>query len=398
MKKILFIHHAEGWGGAPNCMINLIKGLDQAKFSGEVLLLKDSVVAEKLAENGINFRIADSHFYKRFYKFFPHSEAGYVKWYELYKFFILGISWMLSRYIFAKRELLKHKYDIVHLNSSVLTDWLSPAKKNGSVIIHVREPFRKGTFDFLHNFFRSQIIKYADAIIAISQDNARRINIPLKTTIIYDYCNIPAKNSPEGSYTSKKVLYLGGSSISKGFYTLVDALEYLHKDVKVFFAGHYVVSHMPRKILPWIKYQLSNARKRNAAIQKMNNSPNSKIIGLIHNVGDYLDEVCCLVSPFSVPHFSCPVIEAHMYKKPAIGTDVEGMDEIIFHEKNGIIVPNNDPKALASAINNLTNDSKKAKQLGVEGFKTAIIKFTSSNITQFEKLYFQLLEKRHDHY
>ena len=73
MKKILFIHHAEGWGGAPNCMINLIKGLDQAKFSGEVLLLKDSVVAEKLAENGINFRIADSHFYKRFYKFFPHS-------------------------------------------------------------------------------------------------------------------------------------------------------------------------------------------------------------------------------------------------------------------------------------------------------------------------------------
>jgi hypothetical protein len=29
MKKILFIHHAAGWGGAPNSMIKLIKAMNR---------------------------------------------------------------------------------------------------------------------------------------------------------------------------------------------------------------------------------------------------------------------------------------------------------------------------------------------------------------------------------
>lgn len=62
MIKILFIHHAAGWGGAPKCMVNLIKDLDPAKYEVEVLLLKDSVVASKLTEFGIKYSIAESVF------------------------------------------------------------------------------------------------------------------------------------------------------------------------------------------------------------------------------------------------------------------------------------------------------------------------------------------------
>ncbi len=51
--KILYIHHSAGWGGAAGCMINLIKSLDFLKYESEVLLLKYSEVADKLAENNI---------------------------------------------------------------------------------------------------------------------------------------------------------------------------------------------------------------------------------------------------------------------------------------------------------------------------------------------------------
>ncbi|HAF30083.1 MAG TPA: hypothetical protein DCG75_13665 [Bacteroidales bacterium] len=391
MKKILYIHHAAGWGGPTNSLIKLINGLDKSKYKAEVLLLKNSMVADKLAENGIKYRVAESKFYKKYYQFFAHSEAGYVKWYNIYGFAIQAISWILSRYIFARKELEKCEFDIVHLNSSVLTDWLAPAKEKGKVIIHVREPFRKGKLDIIHHFFKSLIIKYADQIIAISQDNAIRIGIPTKTEVIYNYSEIPDNLPSKESYASKKVLYLGGSSTSKGFYTLVDALDYLDTQVKVYFGGKYVTNSKPKSLVQYMRLYLSKQKKRNSAIRKINNHPNAILIGLVHNTHDYFEEVSCLVSPFIVTHFSRPVIEAHLHRKPAIGSDVEGMEEIIEHEINGLIVPRNNPRALADAINGLTTDSQKTKLYGENGYNTAVIKYTSTNILLFEILYDKLL-------
>jgi glycosyltransferase involved in cell wall biosynthesis len=393
VKKILYIHHNAGWGGAPNSLIRLINDLDRTKYEVEVLLLKDSIIGDKLTENLIRYSIADSLFYRKYYQFFLHSEAGYLKWYQILSFIKLSTIWILSRYFFAEKELARHDFDMVHLNSLVLTDWLAPAKKRGKVIIHVREPLRKGNLDFLHHFIKSGINKYADKIVAISLDNARRIGLPAKTVVIYNYSEIPETSPSESSYASKKVLYLGGSDTSKGFYTLVLALDHLDKDVKVYFGGKYVITRESGNFMQILKFILSRARMRNAAIQKIRNHPNAVIIGLVYEVNDYLDEVCCLVSPFLVPHFSRPVIEAHLHKKPAIVSNVEGMEEIILHEKTGLIVAKNNPGALAVAINELTANSHKVKRLGEEGYKLAIKKFTPGNIKQFELLYDQLLNE-----
>lgn len=386
--KILFVHHTTGWGGSANSLINLICSLDHTKYDPEVLLIKNSIIADKLAKNKIKYSIAESKFYKKYYNFFPHSEAGYLKMYQIYNFIKLSILWILSYSIFAKRELSKHSYDIVHLNSSVLTDWLAPAKKRGKVVIHIREPFRKGKIDFLHYFFKSQIGKYADKIIAISNDNAKRINIDYKTTVMYNYSDVHPNLPNSSSYSSKKVLYLGGSSSSKGFYTLVDALDYLDKDIIVYFGGHFSKREKSKKILKEI-YMLifSKERKRNTAIEKIKNHHNAVFLGIIDDINYYLNEVCCLVSPFCVPHFSRPVIEAHLNRKPAIGTNVEGMEEIIDHGKNGLIVLKNNPKILAVAINELTSNSMLAKQFGEAGFLKAQKIYTKRNIKKLEQIY-----------
>jgi glycosyltransferase involved in cell wall biosynthesis len=392
MKKILYIHHAVGWGGAPNSLIKMINGIDRTKYDVDVLLLKYSNVVDKLIENNISFKIADSIFYRKYYHYFTHSEAGYVKWYQIYRFIKLGFLWSLSRFYFAKKELAKHNFQIVHLNSSVLTDWLAPAKTKGKVIIHIREPFRKGKLDLLHFFFTFQMRKYADRIIAISKDNATRVGIPEKTEVIYNFEEIPQNNPLESSYSSKKVFYLGGSEYIKGFYTLVDALDYLDKDVKVYFGGNIDSKKKSRfSIKFFLKFLLFYGKKKKEAIEKIKHHHNAFVIDLTYNVHNYLDEVCCLVSPFSVPHFSRPVIEAYLHKKPAIGTDVKGMDEIIEHEKNGLIVPKNNPVKLAAAINDLTADGLKAKRFGEAGYEIAILRYSPENIHQIEQLYDRLL-------
>ena len=146
-------------------MINIIKSLDAQDYKCEVLLIKDSIVAEKLNDLGIPYNIVKSTFYSKYYHYFTHSEAGYIKWYQIFRFTKLSMYWLLSRYYFAKKELDKFEYDIVHLNSSVLTDWLAPCKRKGKVIINIQEPVSMGYFGIRHSFFKNQMKKYADKVI-----------------------------------------------------------------------------------------------------------------------------------------------------------------------------------------------------------------------------------------
>ena len=394
--KILFIHHAEGWGGSPLSMLNTIMALDKSKYLFEVLLLHDSIVSKILKENGISVKVAKSFFYKRFYDNYVHSVAHDKTWFRIDREAKSILSWLLNRYFFATKELQGFDYDIVHLNSSTLTDWLAPCKAKGKVVMHIREPFSKGNFGIRHKLLTSQMRKYADCIIAISNDNANRINVPEKTRVIYNFVNIKEENEidkckPE----SGKVLYFGGSEKIKGYFTVVDSLDYLDYGIKIIFCGNYSavdnksgivgsLKSMVRSVLPFHK-------KLRAALIKIKNHPNAVFVGLVNNSTQMIQESELLISPFSNPHFARPVIEAHLQKKPVIGSDVVGMDEIMEHEKTGLIVPKNNPKALAAAINELIANKQKAKMLGEAGYNIAMQNYTQNNIKEFESVYDKIL-------
>jgi len=388
LKKILFVHHGTGWGGAPISMINLIKSLDENKYSVHVLLLKDSIVSKKLADNNISYSIAQSRFYKKYYKYIVHSEVGYIKSYQIFRLLYRLILWLLSRQFFAAKELAQFTPDVIHLNSSVLTDWLKPSSKKGKVLIHIREPFRKGMIDPMHYFLRWQIKKYADSIVAISCDNAQRVGLMNKTKVIYNTVDYHELEISLSSYNSANFLYLGGAAKVKGFYTMVKALDFLDENVAVYFGGSY---NVPRKQMSVLKkiamFILLYGRKRKKAIDKMNSHPKARVIGMTYKVNEYLQNICCLVSPFSTPHFARPVIESYLYKKPAIGTDVKGMEEIIEHKKTGLIVKKENAKELAEAINWMASHPNEAKKMGEYAYHIAKTKFTQNNIQKFEAIY-----------
>lgn len=387
MKKILFVHHGTGWGGAPKAMINLINSLDKSKYDTEVLLLKKSIVTNKLEENGIKYRLAKSNFYRKYYTIFIHSEAGYYQWYQFYYIIRNFLFWILSRFLFARKELKNFDYDIVHLNSSVLSDWLAPASAKGKVVIHIREPFKKRKLDIFYYIFTEQMRKYANVIIAISKDNLERIGLENKSVVVYDYSVKALNIPPESSYYSKKVLYLGGSQRIKGFYEMVEALDFIDKDILVYFAGNYTFSHSNRKIKRFVKLFITDDKKKENAIIKMRESNKAIEIGLIYDVPKYLNEVCCLVSPFDKPHFSLPVVEALTNRKPVIVTNIDGADEIIKDKINGLIIPKNNPQELANAINYMCKNGDLAREMGENGFLDAVEKFSITNMEKIAEIY-----------
>jgi len=59
------------------------------------------------------------------------------------------------------------------------------------------------------------------------------------------------------------------------------------------------------------------------------------------------------------------LLEAAAFGRPLIATDVPGCREIVVHEKTGLLVPVDDPQALAAAILRLVRSSQQRVRLGV---------------------------------
>lgn len=374
--KLLFVHHAGAWGGAPIYMTNIIQNLDKNKYEIKILMLaKSEDLASRFRSMGIDCEITyESFFYTSKAKF------SYCEWssWRFFPLLVTLIAWFRCKYFYVPKELQKHDYDVLVLNSSCLTAWLQPNYKLGKkTMINIQEPLRKRAYNFVYSyFFKRQLRKYADSIIAISEDNAMRTGVPDKTVISRNFAQIPSTSLSISSYSSNKILYLGGSSIAKGFYTVVKALPYINNDITLFWGGYIGTPPKYTGIKKIVKSLLGWDKKYWAALSTVKNAKNVKLIGLTDEVSKYLDETCCLISPFLKPHFSRPVIESYLHKKPVVVTDIAGMREFVSDGKTGFIVPNSDPVSLAKAINYVCSHPAQAQQMGNVAYEFAKVFYT----------------------
>ncbi|MBE0558173.1 MAG: glycosyltransferase, partial [Proteobacteria bacterium] len=68
------------------------------------------------------------------------------------------------------------------------------------------------------------------------------------------------------------------------------------------------------------------------------------------SVSMYFSACDVVVLPYRSATQSGIVQIAYQFKRPVIATDVGGLSEVVLHEETGLIVPPDDPKALAEAI------------------------------------------------
>jgi glycosyltransferase involved in cell wall biosynthesis len=69
------------------------------------------------------------------------------------------------------------------------------------------------------------------------------------------------------------------------------------------------------------------------------------------------------------------VIEAMNAGRPVVGTDVVGIDEVLTHEHDGLLVPARDPGRLAEALVRLLDDPALMERLAKQGRVTAVERF-----------------------
>lgn len=83
-----------------------------------------------------------------------------------------------------------------------------------------------------------------------------------------------------------------------------------------------------------------------------------------------------LVVPSRMESIPQVIKEAFFLKVPVVATNVGGIPEIITHNVTGILVPPNEPKTLANAINEILENKVLAKKLGDAGYEYLMKNFT----------------------
>jgi glycosyltransferase involved in cell wall biosynthesis len=107
----------------------------------------------------------------------------------------------------------------------------------------------------------------------------------------------------------------------------------------------------------------------------------------------YLSISDVVVLPFKFwPQVECPLtlLEAMAMEKPIVTTKVGAIPELISNEQNGLIIPSNEPKILASSVRRLLIDRDFAVEIGRNALKCASLYdwdcIVQNTVTAFDKV------------
>jgi len=114
--------------------------------------------------------------------------------------------------------------------------------------------------------------------------------------------------------------------------------------------------------------------------------------GEVTDLPRFLAGADIFVLPSRSEGFSNAVIEAMAASLPVVATRVGGNPEAVRHGMTGLLVPPEDPSALANAVLELLSDSERANAMGEAGRRLAASEFSTENtVAKVVEIYRRLL-------
>lgn len=156
--------------------------------------------------------------------------------------------------------------------------------------------------------------------------------------------------------TRPVVVTLGTASVDKGTTAVIKAARQLWQEGTLF--DLVVAGNQTGDFASWMA--------KNSGIAA---HPHLHLIGPVSDSEkkDLLDAAAMMVLPSRVDSFGIVYLEAWLYGRPVVGANAWGITDVIDHEKNGLLVPFDDPAALARAIGRLLKNRSLAEKLGAAG-------------------------------
>ena len=375
-QKLLFVHHVSSIGGASWCLYEVLMHLDRTKYVPYVLLRSNGPLVNKIHSLNIPVLI------EPLLPVFPVYGRKQI----------FGILQLLKAILLSRKGcrafdlcLKKISPDIVYFNTSAQillakTAYLAGIKH---IIYHNREHWEPKGLLKIKLLIRNHIINsYIGKIFTITECGIMQLNSPIKSTLVRDWpsfsnqINFDVRRKYGLDKNTFVVLVTGGTQKIKGSLDVLLALSKMDSKRKTVI---FILGFKERNI-PRIKQILMKSMNYTSYYQKIinysKNHTNVHLLKATPNIIAYLSACDVLVAPFHTAHAAKAALEAQFLAKPVILYDHPESHEYALKNISGFIIPIGDIQALASKLDSLATNPKKAANMGLRGAKFVRLHFT----------------------
>ena len=286
------------------------------------------------------------------------------------------------------KRIIKHqKPDIIHTHASLSAR--IAAKLCKVPVVHTRhcleskKSFPKNKiYSFINNFLSSHVIGVSKAVVQNLRDDGIKDK---KLSLVYNGITPLRSYTPEERQSARSEFGISENNIAIG---LVARLEEVKNPLLFARAAKIVLEKVPDaffliagdgSLKPLVENELKPIAHKVC------------MTGYIADVEKAYNALDILTLTSSKEALSISIIEGMSLCVPAISTDSGGPTEIIENGKSGLIVPNQDEKALADAIIKLAENPDLREQIAQNGQKVATEKFTSDKMARSIELIYKKL-------
>lgn len=271
-----------------------------------------------------------------------------------------------------KKLLRETDFDIVHIHCKKdlpVAAWLKTFSSNAFKLVHTRQMNMPGSKKSMyHNFMYDKVDKLLSITQKLHEDMLKRVKIhPAKVETLYYGVKIPQQFSPTefqqwtSQFESEPVRFrlavFGNLNATKAQHNILDALgqikDVLSNDWKLYLVGKFIDESYKKVI---------EERIRGNGLEK-----HVVVTGFVENAKRWMPGFDLIVLTTLGETFGLVLVEAMKSGVAVIGTNSEGVPEIIDHLQTGILVEPNDTKQLADAILELYQDERLRKALAAAG-------------------------------
>jgi glycosyltransferase involved in cell wall biosynthesis len=293
---------------------------------------------------------------------------------------MLTDKWRMLRWRAVQQELRRvfrqFHPDIVHCNDLPTSQMVGKAARQLGIprICHHRYPFCGTAVDWLNKFGAERHL-FVSAALKNDLCAASRSLAAEPCDVVHD--GLPLETAPNRSARTAArlglnlpidktlVLFAGQIIERKGVADLLNAWQILPESVR------------DRADLLIVGDDLQNGGAYRLEMQMLATRlrSNAKFLGFQRNIGMWLTAADVAAVPSHIEPLGNATLEAMAHALPVIGCNVGGIPEMIVHEETGLLVPPQEPCALAAAMQRLIDSPAEREKFGNAGRKRCELQF-----------------------